>query len=252
MGIEQLTEWEKIVGIGDTIFVIVSLIIGIKMLLKYLKLQEKALLTAALTWIFLSGVWWGGMLSFILFILFSEPLNQTLYLLFNNVFAPLALMCWIFTLSLLLYKKIRKILLAIFFIICIIYEILIITFIFTVPDIVGTFSGNYILTAQPFALAFQLFAVVITLITGIHFAMESLKSDKSKIRYKGYFLLLAFISFFIGILESLYMGFIEEVSLFTLIMIIIFKFFLISSGIEYYFGFFFPEKLVKRFIKKEI
>ncbi|HEY0088036.1 MAG TPA: hypothetical protein VGB37_04290, partial [Candidatus Lokiarchaeia archaeon] len=144
MGIEQLTEWEKIVGIGDTIFVIVSLIIGIKMLLKYIKLQEKALLTAALTWIFLSGVWWGGMLSFILFILFSEPLNQTLYLLFNNVFAPLALMCWIFTLSLLLYKKIRKILLAIFFIICIIYEILIITFIFTVPDIVGTFSGNYI------------------------------------------------------------------------------------------------------------
>jgi hypothetical protein len=63
-------------------------------------------------------------------------------------------------------------LLAVFFTICIIYEILLITFIITVPGIVGTFSGNYFLKAQPFALVFQLFAIVTTLITGTHFAME--------------------------------------------------------------------------------
>ena len=251
MGIEKLTELEIITGICETIFVTVSLITGIKMLLQYFKYEEKTLLTIALTWIFLSGAWWPGMLSFWLFIFTNRPLNLVVYLLFNTGFPPLAVMCWIYTISNLLYRKRRKLLIAIFFTICIIYEVLLIIFIFTIPDIVGKFTETYILTAQPYALIFQLFAIGLTLITGIHFAMQSLKSDMPTIRLKARFLLLAFISLAIGILESIYRSiFVQEVTLTTLIVVIIFRFFLISSCIEYYFGFFLSENLAKKLIKK--
>ncbi|MBD3253807.1 MAG: hypothetical protein GF383_01875 [Candidatus Lokiarchaeota archaeon] len=101
------------------------------------------------------------------FNLFNGPINQMLYLLFNTVFPPLALMCWIYMFSLVLYTNRRKVRLAVFFTICIFYEIFLIIFIFTAPDIVGIFSGTtYRLTAQPFAIVFQIFAVVTTLITG--------------------------------------------------------------------------------------
>ncbi|MBD3253808.1 MAG: hypothetical protein GF383_01880 [Candidatus Lokiarchaeota archaeon] len=66
------------------------------------------------------------------------------------------------------------------------------------------------------------------------------------------FLLIAFISLAISLLEGPYASiFGEQITFFTLIVIYIFRFFLISSGIEYYFGFFLPEKLENWLIKEE-
>jgi uncharacterized membrane protein HdeD (DUF308 family) len=91
-------------------------------------------------------------------------------------------------------------------------------------------------------LAFQVFAILLALITGIIFSRHSLQSNEQKIRLKGKFLRIAFISFTVGaIVDSLFAT--ESITL------IIARLILASSAIEYYLGFFLPEKLAQRLIK---
>ena len=252
MGIENLSEIEITIGICDTIFVIISLIIGIKMLSKYIKLKRRFFLTAALAWILLSVTWWGGVLSFFLYIMFEKKLNYILILILNNATVAFALMLWIYTICLVIYPERKKIILSIFLIICISYEILLLILIFISPNMVATISGTYFIKPQLFVIVFKLFAVITLLITGIIFSKKSLKSKDPEIQWKARFLSLAFISFFISIFEVLYVGvFFESVSILTIIVIIVFRIFLISSVFEYYLGFFLPDKIAKWLIKEK-
>ena len=95
MGFENLTEIEIIVGIFDSVFVIISIIIGIKLILKYFSHKQVSLITIGLAWIFFSITWCGGALSFFLYIMFDTVLDHTLFLIIANAFSPIALICWI-------------------------------------------------------------------------------------------------------------------------------------------------------------
>ncbi len=130
------------------------------------------------------------------------------------------------------------------------YDIIIIVLCFIQPDLIGTFSGNFFLTPGLLTIPFKLLAMLITILTGVAFARTSMQSTDLKIRLKGKFLLWAFISFIIGLIEVPY------VALFTIpilqihiILMIIFRIFLITSVFLYYFGFFLPDILAKKLIK---
>jgi len=95
-----------------------------------------------------------------------------------------------------------------------------------------------------FTRIFQAFAILSALLTGVLFALKSFKSGDATIRWKGRFLLIAFISFSAAaILDS---GFALGI-----IGVIIIRLLLISSAIEYYLGFLLPDRIAKRLIRND-
>jgi hypothetical protein len=85
--------------------------------------------------------------------------------------------------------------------------------------------------------------IVVLLITGLHFSLQTIKYDDIEMKTKGRFLLLAFPSFTIG-------GLLDSSLPSTEITLILFRLLLISSIIEFYIGYLLPNWVKKRVIKQ--
>lgn len=87
---------------------------------------------------------------------------------------------------------------------------------------------------------------MIAIIIGFSFGLESFKSENPEIKLKGKFILAGWLSFFIGGLL--------DAGLFaiTAFLLILVRLLLMSSAIEFYFGFFLPRRIKKLFIKEEV
>ncbi|MFX0072691.1 MAG: hypothetical protein ACFFAO_16525, partial [Candidatus Hermodarchaeota archaeon] len=127
---------------------------------------------------------------------------------------------------------------------CILYEIILFFLIFNAPDLVGSFYGIYYFRPKLIPLIFYGFAVITVFITGLLLTNESFKSNDQKHRWKGKFLLLAFISLTVSLTCE---GLVEI----TTINYIFIKILHISSAFEYYLGFFLPDKISNLLIKEE-
>ncbi len=243
MGIADLNELEIISGSFSLTFVIISLIIGVTLILKYRSLKNRTLLTVGLTWIFICSSWWSRSISFLTIIFFDFALDAVLYLFLLNAFIPIAVICWIYSFfSLFEYESKKRILIA-YLVICIVYEVFLITFLFINTAVIGSVQF-YTASGGPLSMTFQIFAIFSFLITGILFARKSLESNDPKIQLKGKLLLVAFISFTIS---ALY----ESIMPLTPLTLALIRILLISSAIEYYFGFFMPNLLVHILTKQK-
>ena len=242
MTVTELTEIQFLSGLFSLIFVIISLIIGFTILSKYYSKKEKTLITVGFTWIFICSPWWPRSIDFLLRIFLNNYLPELIYLFLGIAFIPVSLMCWIYSFSTLVYPNYKSKLVPIFLIIFVVYEFFLITFLLTNPRLVGFVDGFYAEFA-PFTISFQFFSVFTFLITGILFTKQSLKSEEQRIRWKGRFLMIAFISFTIS---ALY----ESAAPLTPLSLSLIRILLISSAIEYYLGFFLPEVIAKKLIKE--
>jgi hypothetical protein len=92
-------------------------------------------------------------------------------------------------------------------------------------------------------IVFQVFAIATALITGFLFSKKSFESEDPKMRWKGRFLLIAFISFTVAALFDVGIPV-------TPATLVIARLILISSSFLFYLGFFLPEKLAKVLIKE--
>ncbi|MBD3253756.1 MAG: hypothetical protein GF383_01620 [Candidatus Lokiarchaeota archaeon] len=244
MGLESLTQLELSLGLFTFIWTLISLLVGVRIFSKYFSQKQKELLTVGLAWIFLSSAWWGSAFSFLSIIISNQPLDTFSFLFLGNFFLPIAICCWIYSFCNLGFPSIKKILLPVYLVICVIFDIFLLVFLFTDPRIVGSVEGNFYSQPNLFALVFQLFAAATTIVTGLIFSIDSIKSDDSKVKLKGKFLLLAFVSFTIGALFD------AAIPL-NIVSLVIVRLILISSGIEYYLGFLMPDKLAKALLKSK-
>jgi hypothetical protein len=96
--------------------------------------------------------------------------------------------------------------------------------------------------SNDFLLIFQLFTIASMEITGLHFAIGSIKSNTPTVKLRGYFLL-------IGWLVILIASLIDAILFFTPLMMLIIRLLLISGTIFWYFGFFLSEKMVNKISK---
>jgi len=103
---------------------------------------------------------------------------------------------------------------------------------------IGTFDGTFDARYLGFTRLFQIFAVVSALITGFLFVRQSFSSDVPKVKWKGRFLLLAFIIFAISAVvdSALPLG---------VGGVIIIRLLLIFSAISYYFGWLLPDRILQ-------
>ena len=238
MKIQDLNQLEMLHGTFTLIFIVISILLGIRIFLKYFTYKQKQLITVGLTWIFLSSGWWGSGFSFLSILLIQQPLDQFTYLLIGNVFIPIAIICWIYSFTSLAYPNLKKKLLITYSVICTIFEIYLIISLLIDPNSIGIIIGTFYSQPSLIPMVFLLFAIITTIVTGILFSRNSIRSDKLEVHIKGIILLIAFISFTVG-------AFMDAVITLTPVTLIIVRLILISSAIEYYFGFLLPERLAK-------
>lgn len=245
MGLEDLTPDDILYGSLSLILVVISIIVGLRILSKYFRYKQKTLIPVGLSWIFITSAWWVSAFSFVLLAIFDFRFNAFWYLFFENAFSPLALIFWIYSFTTLLYPKWKKIIFGTYLIICISFEIALIVMLNINTELIGTGIEEGIFSSQltAFAIAFQLFGLLTLTITGLIFSLHSLKSPDAKISWKGRFLLAAFLSFTIGSL-------VEALFLLDPLSLILVRILLIFSNLAFYFGFFLPDKIANVLLKE--
>jgi hypothetical protein len=140
-------------------------------------------------------------------------------------------------------KKKKLIIRYTFLTIGILFEIYLFTLLSLFPTQVGTLEGldmdyNLILTI------YQIFLLLVFLITFILFARESISSKNPELKLKGQFLLVSAFSFTIGAI-------LEIMSSLSIVILILAKVLLILSAFEFYNGFFLPKWINELFLKKK-
>jgi len=177
-------------------------------------------------------------------------LTDEVYFLIGNIFVPVALFAWITAFTELKMKDKQRLLQVIFLIIAVFYYAVFLFFIFTEVSVIGQMRGPVDGIYNTLALIFLLTGLFTFVITGILFAAESFKSSDRATRIKGGFLIAAFISFGIGGGLDGLKPFLFAPELLDIIELIT-RIILISSAIEFYFGFILPPFIKNLFITPE-
>lgn len=240
----ELSTTEFLQGGLSLIFVILSFLIGIKILLKYFEFKKRVFYLVGLSWIGLSNPWYPDAINFISIIVFDISLPREAAFIIGYGFLPVFVMLWLTAFTDFLYKKRQKLILLPFLIIYTIFEGLFYYLLFTNIEQLGTFITPFQIRWSIFMELFLLSFIVTAMITGIIFAWASIKSKNPEVSLKGKFILIAFISFTAGaIIEALFH--------LDPVLVVITRSILISSAIEFYFGFILPNWIKKYFVKEK-
>lgn len=231
-------------GTFSFIFVIISLFVGIVIFSKYFKFKEKIYLLVGATWIFISEPWWPSSLSFLVALSNGVGISEQIYFLIGNLLVPLAIALWLVAFTEFLYTEKRKLILLIFGIYGLIFEVLFLIFLFLDPSLIGELNTPVDVNYKSFILVFLLSFILIVVISGFLFANLSLKSKDPEVKLKGKFLIIAYATFLCGtILDSAIP--LNEIT------IIITRLLLISSAFFWYGGFLLPKWMKKRLLRSK-
>ena len=234
-------------GIFSLIFSIISIIIAFKIISKYPKSKNRTVLLVGLVWLGIVSSWYASSSSFLVaFITDGDGYMSAppYYFIIGASPLPITAFIWMIAFTDLLYKKKQKIILIIFGITGVLFEIAFFALLFIDYNLVGTVSSPVDAEYEFFVTAYQIFLLVMVLITGLIFARVSLKSDNPEIRVKGKLLIAAFLSFVIG-------SILEILSGISIVILIVARIILISSSIEFYGGFMLPRWMERIFLKKK-
>ncbi len=218
-------------GILSIIFVAISTFVGLSIASKYFKYKDRTLLFIGFSWCGMCIIWWSISISFLLILFTDKGLDQDIYIIIGYVLIPIFLESWLIAFTHLKYKQKRMIILIIFAILGVLYEILLFYFYFTDISMIATLSGPVDVKYGIFMISWLLFVIILVFITGNIFARESLKSDNPQIKLKGKLLMGAFNSYVIGSAFSIF-------SNYSIVILIIARITVILASILFYFGIF--------------
>ena len=240
----ELEPIEIVNGVFCVIFIIISIIVGLTIISKYPKYKNKNLLLVGLVWIGMVSPWIATSSSFLYTFITGKLLTTETYYLIGITFLPITFFIWMIVITNLVYKEQRRIILLIFAIYGIIFEIFFLYFLFNdvsvLGELVSPINSDYGLILQLYLISI----ILIALITGILFSRESLKSNNPEIKLKGKFLMMAFISFVVG-------SILDTITTDNVVFILITRIVLISSSIAFYCGFILPNWMKKTFLKEK-
>jgi hypothetical protein len=229
-------------GLFSLLLVLISVIVAIQILSKYFRYKEKAFIYVGLTWIGVITPWFPSSIGFIYYLITLQPLPDIIYILLGLLVIPVMMIVWIYGFTNYLINKHQKILLPIYIIVGIIFEIYLLTGLFgNYESFIGIKDGILDISYSNPIKIFLLLYVISFLISGLLFGRISLKSENREIRLKGIFLIVAFIFYFTGAL-------IDAAIPLTPGLLVITRIILIVSAILFDIGFFFPKFIKKLFL----
>jgi len=239
----ELTQLQFLTGLFSLILAIISIYVGLYIASRYRKFNNKILLYVGISWVGMTNGWWPSSISFLLVITTGNPLSEVQYFLIGNIVIAWWLFIWMIGVTELLYKERQKLILIIFAIYAIVYQLVLFYYILTDPSKIGTLQGPVDVQYRGLLAVLLITILVIVLITGLLFARESLKSDNPESKLRGKFIALAFISWAIG-------GVADAVIPLNLITLPLIRILLISSSIEFYIGIILPNPVKRIFLKE--
>ncbi|MBY8989650.1 MAG: hypothetical protein KGD58_02765 [Candidatus Lokiarchaeota archaeon] len=231
-------------GVFSLIFVAISLFVGFIILTRYFKYKERVYFLVGATWVLIASPWWPSSLSFLVALSNGTGITEEAYFLIGNIFVPLAVVLWLLAFTEFLYTEKRKLILIIFTIIGLIFEVLFLTILFLNPDFIGELNPPVDVNYKSFIMIFLIVFLLIVVVTGFLFANLSLKSKDPEVKLKGKLLVIAYITFSVGALLDSSIPLNE-------ILIIITRLILILSALCWYGGFLLPKWLKKFLLKKK-
>ncbi|TFG22886.1 MAG: hypothetical protein EU529_09165 [Promethearchaeota archaeon] len=234
---------QLISGLFSLFFVIISLIVGVMLILKYIRYKQRNFLLVGLTWIGMVSIWYPSAINVIIFSFSGSRIPDLLFMAIGNGLIPITTFIWMITFTDLLYKEKQKIILLIFGIISALIEIFFFYFLLTEPSVLGKVVSPVDATWTLPITLYQIAAIVMVLITGTLIWRESLKSSDPEVILKGKLLLAAVFSFVTGCILEIF----SDVSI---ILLIIGRLILISAAIEFYLGWILPDWIKNRLLKE--
>jgi hypothetical protein len=238
----ELTLLEILTGLFNLIFVIISSIVGLKILSKYAEYEKNYYIYVGITWIGISTPWLHGALAFVL-LFFNIILDETIRFIIGYAFIPIITVLWLFVFTDFMYRDKRKIILALYIIISLICEILFFFFLFTDRvNMIGYFERTFSAVYRPFVRFTLIFFLITALITFLLFARESINSGDVELKLKGKFLIIAFIIYAVcAVLDSFF--------LFQPVIVVMVRILLMISSVMFYFGWILPKPVKNALIK---
>lgn len=238
-----ITELDIINGISVSIFVIISAIVGIKLILKYFTHKIKEFVTVGFSLIFAFTHWWGNSFSFLLYLLFDYEMNLFIHLLIENIFMPIALLLWVYSFFSLIYPRYVKYAISIFLPLCVIEGIFILAVLIINPQIFGSMLGLFDTKSSVILLGLKISNALIFGTTGVLYSLKLISNVDKMIKLKGKLFIIGIISFLVGSISLMFF--------FDLLVMFFFRLVLLSSSIAIYLSFLLPERVAKRLIKEE-
>jgi hypothetical protein len=240
-----LDPFEVLYGALTFVAVIISVLLGILIALKYFKFKKIDFLLVGLTWIFLVSPYWSDAIQFITITFFETELNPVLYFFIANAFIAPIHIVWIYAISDFLFPTHKKVLVAIFSIEAIAFETVFLLLFSLDPLLIGDQKSYFVVEWAIWIQIYLLVSIALFLITGFLFARRSLKSPAKDVKLKGKFLIIAFLCFTVAaVIDVVGAEAPNELTIFLA------RTFLIVSSIFFYIGFIMPRFIKGLFIRE--
>ncbi|MHA1105073.1 MAG: hypothetical protein ACTSPN_05045 [Promethearchaeota archaeon] len=253
MMIQSLSELAIISGFTAAISVFIGFFFGLVVLIKYFKTKQFLIFNFFLCIVFTLSPWFPSGLGYLYWQITGEILSYQIYVLLGTAGIPIAIIAWLNVYLSTLKPERKKVVLICYGIISLIFEIYLFYFLYFAPEapvssllgIIDNVSNPTDIDYKGFVLIFLGLSIVTACVTGIHFAVASIKLKESQaLKWKGYFLLVAFILFGISaIFDALI-----DMNAMTLIII---RIILVISNLFFYLGFILPGWVKKLLSIKE-
>jgi hypothetical protein len=212
------------------------------MIIKYFKYKISELIFAGVTWCIITSPFWADIISYLWYVLFRTNISDVLYFLLCIGLIPLAHVTWMIFFTSFFLKKYQKVIVIVFSAEAIIFEIVFIYFLIVDPSNIATRIPLTSVEWTPFILFYLFVSILLFLLTGLTFSLQCFKSDNAETRLKGYFLIIAFLSFIVGVI-------IEIIPIFFEFKYVLSRIIILSAAIEFYIGFILPDWIKKIFLK---
>ncbi|MFX1567703.1 MAG: hypothetical protein ACFFCV_04965 [Promethearchaeota archaeon] len=231
-------------GTLTIIFVVISIILGIRIASRYRVLKKKQFLLFGIFWIGMTTPWWPNIITFIMVLVTGGTIDIAIYVVIGIAFLPITITIGLiaFLEVLALSKRNKKIFFGIDVAVNIAYEIYFFIFLFVDLSFIASYEEIFILEWSIPSQIYFIFSLVVFLLVGIPFSRVSIRSEDPEIRMKGKFLLIAFISFATGT--------VLDFAIPSPITYLIARLILLSSTLEFYIGLILP-KWIRRILKME-
>ncbi|MFX1239230.1 MAG: hypothetical protein ACFE8P_16140 [Promethearchaeota archaeon] len=234
----ELTLAEFLTGLFSLIFIIISIFIGLIITRKYTEHKKIEYLLVGITWIGIVFPWFPSAITFLLVIFTDILLSPETRFILGFGFLPTFLVIWLAAFTEIMYKRIQKKLLIIATVLCTILQITFIALVFIDSSLIGNQVGLFNGTFTLFTRIYLISILLIFFITGIIFALRSMKLSDPEIKLRGKFIFLAFIFYTVGVI-------LETLLPLTALTAVLTRLIMIFSAFAFYFGFILPETIKK-------
>ncbi len=239
----ELTSFDYYNGTLSLIQVVIQFIIGFALIYKYLEYRNKQLLYMGLTMIALTSVWLTHAIAFVLVLITGAGLSTEVFFIMAYPLTAVAIVLWMVVMSKLLFKEKKKLIIIIYVIYAILFEILFFILLFDDTMHIGVLENPIEPDTSRFILIHLVVILITALVTGFLFFRESKKSQDPEIKLKGKL-------FFVGVILFVTGSIVDALNTILTILLII-RVILMVSAFFIYMGFLIPDWMKNLLLKEK-